>query len=105
MIEGITPLHLVLVLAIALIVIGPGKLPSVGKALGESIREFRKATTDVKGAIESIDRLTGPEWYAVFKELHAGLIFDVSGNRKDAGKRLERVYKLDANALKDAAKA
>lgn len=48
MIEGITPLHLVLVLVIALIVIGPGKLPSVGKALGESIREFRKATTDVK---------------------------------------------------------
>ena len=51
MIEGITPLHLVLVLAIALIVIGPGKLPSVGKALGESIREFRKATTDVKEAV------------------------------------------------------
>jgi Sec-independent protein translocase protein TatA len=27
-------------------VIGPGKLPSVGKALGDSIREFRKATSD-----------------------------------------------------------
>src|SRR4029079_10670325 len=49
---------------------------------------------------ESIDRLTGPEWYAVFKDLHAGLILDVAGNKKEAGKRLERVYKLDANALR-----
>ena len=55
---------------------------------------------DTKGAIESIDRLTGPEWYAVFKDLHAGLIFDVAGNRKEAGKRFEKVYKLDANQLR-----
>jgi tetratricopeptide (TPR) repeat protein len=55
---------------------------------------------DTKGAIDSIDRLTGPEWYAVFKDLHAGLILDVAGNKKEAGKRLEKVYKLDANALR-----
>ena len=55
---------------------------------------------DSKGAIESIDRLAGPEWYAVFKDLHAGLISDVAGNRKEAGKRFEKVYKLDANALR-----
>jgi len=59
-----------------------------------------QGTSDTKAAIESIDRLTGPEWYAVFKDLHAGLIFDVAGNKKEAGKRLERVYKLDANALR-----
>ncbi len=59
-----------------------------------------QGTNEVKAAIENIDRLTGPEWYAVFKDLHAGLIFDLSGNRKEAGKRLERVYKLDANALR-----
>ena len=51
-------------------------------------------------AIESIDRLTGPEWYAIFKDLHAGLILDLAGNRKEAGKRFEQVYKLDANALR-----
>ena len=55
---------------------------------------------DSKSAIESIDRLAGPEWYAVFKDLHAGLILDVAGNRKEAGKRFEKVYKLDANALR-----
>ena len=36
----------------------------------------------------------------MFKDLHAGLILDVAGNRKEAGKRFEKVYKLDANALR-----
>jgi TatA/E family protein of Tat protein translocase len=44
------PLELVAVLVIALIVLGPGKLPDVGTALGKSIREFRKATTDIQEA-------------------------------------------------------
>ena len=55
---------------------------------------------DAKGAIAAIDRLAGPDWYAIFKELHAGLIYDVSGNQKEAGKRLEHAYKLDATALR-----
>jgi len=37
--------ELILILIIALIVFGPGKLPDISKALGKSIREFRKATT------------------------------------------------------------
>jgi TatA/E family protein of Tat protein translocase len=41
---------LIIILVIALLVIGPGKLPEVGSALGKSIREFRKAATDVKEA-------------------------------------------------------
>jgi len=34
--------ELVLILVIALVVFGPGKLPEVGKALGKGINEFRK---------------------------------------------------------------
>ncbi len=45
---SIGPAELVIVLLIALIVVGPGKLPDVGAALGKSIREFRKAAADVK---------------------------------------------------------
>lgn len=37
--------ELVLILVIALVVFGPGKLPEVGKALGKGIQEFKKATT------------------------------------------------------------
>jgi tetratricopeptide (TPR) repeat protein len=55
---------------------------------------------DSKAAIESIDKLTGPEWYGLFKDLHAGLISDASGNRKEAGKRFEKIYKLDPNQLR-----
>ncbi|MFN3656481.1 MAG: tetratricopeptide repeat protein [Pseudolabrys sp.] len=55
---------------------------------------------DVKAAIASIDRLAGPEWYAIFKDLHAGMILDLAGREKDAGKRLEQAYKLDSSALR-----
>jgi sec-independent protein translocase protein TatA len=39
------PMHLVLILGIALIVFGPKKLPELGRGLGESIRGFRSALT------------------------------------------------------------
>ena len=47
---NVGPVELIIVLVIALLVIGPGKLPDVGSALGKSIREFRHAATDVKEA-------------------------------------------------------
>jgi TatA/E family protein of Tat protein translocase len=40
--------ELIIILIIALIVLGPGRLPEVGAALGKSIREFRKAASEVK---------------------------------------------------------
>ena len=47
---NIGPIELIIILVIALIVIGPGRLPDVGAALGKSIREFRKASSDVSDA-------------------------------------------------------
>jgi sec-independent protein translocase protein TatA len=44
--EGLSPIHLILVLAVAVLVLGPGKLPEVGAALGKSMREFRRSMTD-----------------------------------------------------------
>ncbi len=55
---------------------------------------------DVKGAIETIDKLNGPEWYAIFKDMHAGLMLDLANNKKDAAKRLDHAFKLDASALR-----
>jgi sec-independent protein translocase protein TatA len=48
---------LLIVLAIVLIVYGPGKLPEVGGAIGKAMREFRKASTDLQ---EEIQRSTTP---------------------------------------------
>jgi sec-independent protein translocase protein TatA len=47
---------LVIILAIVLIVYGPGKLPEVGGAIGKAMREFRKASTDLT---ENIKASTG----------------------------------------------
>ncbi|MFL5679547.1 MAG: twin-arginine translocase TatA/TatE family subunit [Chloroflexota bacterium] len=44
------PLELLVILVIALVILGPGKLPDVGAALGKSIREFRKASSDIQDA-------------------------------------------------------
>ncbi len=38
--------ELVLILVIGLVIFGPGKLPGVGKALGQSIKEFKSANKD-----------------------------------------------------------
>ena len=50
---NIGPLELLIVLILALIILGPGKLPEVGAALGKTIREFRKASSDVEDAIRA----------------------------------------------------
>ena len=55
---------------------------------------------DVKSAIELLDKLQGPEWYATFRDLHAGLILDLAGQKKEAGKRLERAYKTSPTELR-----
>lgn len=42
---GIGASELIIILVLALIIFGPGKLPEVGRAIGRSIREFKKATS------------------------------------------------------------
>jgi sec-independent protein translocase protein TatA len=44
------PPHLILILVIALVIFGPGKLPELGKALGDGIRELKHATNE-SGAV------------------------------------------------------
>ena len=57
---------------------------------------------DSKTAVANIDKLTGPEWYPIFKDLHSGMILELAGKEKDAGVRLERAYKLDDGMLRVA---
>jgi tetratricopeptide (TPR) repeat protein len=55
---------------------------------------------DARTAVDEMDKLNGPDWYGIFKDLHAGLIFDLANNKKDAAKRLEGAYKVDPTALR-----
>ena len=44
---NIGPVELIIILVIALLILGPGKLPEVGASFGKTIREFRKAASDI----------------------------------------------------------
>jgi len=70
-IGNIGPWELVLILLIALIVVGPGKLPEVAKSLGKATREFKKATTGVQ------------------KEFQDAMKFDDDSKVKDNKKEIE----------------
>ncbi len=60
----------------------------------------RYGSGDPKAAVDDMDRLAGPDWYGVFRDLHAGLILDLGNLKKDAGKRYESAYKADPSALR-----
>ena len=41
---ALQPAHLIVILVIVLLIFGPGKLPELGKAMGDGLRELKKAT-------------------------------------------------------------
>lgn len=49
---GIGMPEMLIILAVALIVIGPSKLPDLAKSLGRALGEFKKATSDLKSSLE-----------------------------------------------------
>ena len=55
MFEGLfQPMHLLIILAIALVIFGPSRLPELGAGLGKSLREFKKAMSDINKDIDVI---------------------------------------------------
>ncbi|MFN8471949.1 MAG: twin-arginine translocase TatA/TatE family subunit [Anaerolineae bacterium] len=44
---GLQPLHLILIVIVALIIFGPKRLPEIGRALGKSINEFKAASREM----------------------------------------------------------
>lgn len=54
---GLGMSEIILILALALIIIGPKKLPEVAKALGKGYAEFKKALTDFKESINIDEEL------------------------------------------------
>ena len=58
---GIGPMELMLILILALVVFGPGKLPEIGAKLGSALREMRKATREFSREIdETRQAIEGP---------------------------------------------
>jgi sec-independent protein translocase protein TatA len=57
MIGGIGPTEMIIVLVIALLVLGPKRLPETAKSMGRGIREFKHS---IAGRDAEDDVLTGP---------------------------------------------
>ena len=49
---NVGPMELIVVLVIALVVLGPKKLPEVGKSLGRGMREFKESISNMGGGDE-----------------------------------------------------
>ncbi len=67
---GIGMPELIIILVIALIVIGPSKLPDLAKALGKGMSEFKKATQEIKESLDVDQEL---------KEVKEDLVDSISG--------------------------
>ncbi len=50
---GLQPWHVIAIVAVALIIFGPSRLPEIGRALGKSISEFREAATTAQDEIRT----------------------------------------------------
>jgi TatA/E family protein of Tat protein translocase len=66
---GIGMPELLLILALALIVLGPKKLPEVARALGKGMAEFRRATDELKDEFRQLEN-EPPESSAQESEKH-----------------------------------
>lgn len=53
--------EIVLILAIALVVFGPRKLPEIGKSLGKTINEFRRASLSSFSELENVTEVVKEE--------------------------------------------
>ena len=51
---ALQPMHLIIILIIALVVFGPSKLPELGASLGKGIREFRKTTEEFRDVKDEV---------------------------------------------------
>jgi sec-independent protein translocase protein TatA len=52
------PTHLLIVLVVALVVLGPKRLPDAGRALGQGLSEFRKSISPERNSDHERDQTT-----------------------------------------------
>lgn len=67
---GIGLPEIIIIMIVALIIIGPSKLPDLAKALGKGMAEFRKATDDIKESLDLDEEI---------QEVKSDLVDSVSG--------------------------
>jgi TatA/E family protein of Tat protein translocase len=57
---GMGPMEIIVIMVVALVIFGPGRLPEIGATVGKAIREFRAATEDLTGEFQrTMDEVQG----------------------------------------------
>ena len=80
---GIGLPELLLILVVALVVIGPKKLPELAKSLGRGLAEFRRATEDLKETVLRDENLDGVDRDQAAAKQHPVKIRPDSGSSAD----------------------
>ncbi len=99
---GMGPTEIILILALALIVIGPKKLPDLAKSLGRAMGEFKKAASDFKDTVSMESTLN--EVKDEFKEIGNKVRepFDMTSTTSDTVSNTESSSKTDDTDSGDA---
>jgi sec-independent protein translocase protein TatA len=71
--------ELIVILAIALLIFGPKKLPEVGRSIGKALREFRKTSDEIKEKIE--EEIQAEEFKDIKEELNKKVGEDEEGKK------------------------
>ncbi len=75
--------ELIIILVIALIIFGPRKLPELGKSLGRSLNEFKKASTDLQNTLEQEIKIEEQKENVAKAKAEEGTASDAFNNHDD----------------------
>lgn len=83
--------ELIIIMVVALVVFGPRKLPELGKAIGQTLQEFKKST---RGLVEQVDREIQSEGTSAAAKLGAQEPKDTT----DEQRRTDRLGQMQVEA-------
>ncbi len=100
---GIGMPEMLLILAVALIVIGPKKLPDLAKSLGRAMGEFKKATSEIKQSIgvDADFKEVKETFTDIQKDIKGTVSFDnIEEYQPDPGKSVDRPTSISPDLQK-----
>jgi len=72
--------EMMVIMAIALLVFGPKKLPEIGRSIGKALREFKKSTEEIKDKFE--EQIRVDDFKDIQNDIKKGLSEDEEGQKK-----------------------